>query len=154
MTTVAAKDPDTDKTYWIDLFEVFVLEAYRKTEFSAGDILRYPRDHGLYYVITRGGRTAGGYPQALPRAASEPFRDGSVELVSRHPDDVSPPAIQSITWTPTAPMAVAGQQEGTHRAAVRVSGGLAGQSYPLTGRIVPTSGDTRDITLTVPVAQQ
>ena len=152
--TVAAKDPDVDKTYWVDLFKQFVLEAIRATEFSIGDILRYPRDTGFYYVVTTAGRSASYYPDIVPRAANESFRDGSVELTTKHPDDVSPPSINAISWTPTDPMLVVAQSEGTHRASVTVRGGLGGHSYPLTGRITPTVGNAIDVTLRVPVAQQ
>ena len=150
---VNVKDLDIDKTYWIELFEPFVLEALRSIEFSAGEILRYPRDTGFYNVVTKGGRTARTYPIVIPRAANETFRDGSMDLVSRHPDDVSPPAIETIVWTPTAPLTVVSQSEAVHRASVTVSGGLAGESYPITARITPTVGDPLDVTLVVPVQQ-
>lgn len=153
-TVVEEKDPDTDATYEIYIFEAFVVSALRSSPVVLSDLIRAPRDTGFYYQCTKAGRTATQYPESWPRVSGEVVADGSAEWTAVHPDDASPPIIQSVAWSVQDGMTIASQSDAGHIAQVTVSGGVDGNDYDATARITPTAGDPRDITITVPVRSQ
>lgn len=154
---VAAKDPDRAKSYSIDVFEAFVSEAHRQTEFAVGDVVHAPRDTGLLYVCSYSksdaGRTAQYYPE-WPRIAGEVVRDGTVEWTATEPADANEATILSVVWAADTGLTVDSQSESAHVATVTVSGGVDGVDYELVATITPSAGNPRDVTLLVPVRSQ
>jgi len=152
---VEPKDPDTPATYEIDVFQEFVDDARRSYEYSLNDISRGNRDTGFYYVCTKAGRTAKKFPQSgFPRRANEIVIDGSLEWTAKHPADVSPTIIQSVTWIVPTGLILDSQTEDNHLAKATFSGGTDGQDYDVTARIAPNTGTPRDVTITIPVRQR
>ena len=148
---VDAKDPDVDKTYDLDVFELIVEEALRGSKYVQGDLVRATRDNGFYLECTTAGRT-GRYNPYSPRIANQAIRDGSVVWTSRHPDDVTPLEVLSASWTVYPDdLTVDSSFEAGHIATVVLRGGADGCDYEVTGRIVPTQGNTIDHTFIVPV---
>lgn len=150
---VAPKDPDVDKTYELDLFENLVPETLRSAAYSLNDVTRPHRDTGFYLECTTAGRT-GRYNPYVPRQANQLIRDGSVTWTSKHPSDVTVPAISSVVWTVPTALTVESQSEDGHVATVTLSGGSDGVDYEVTARVTPTVGDARDISIIIPVAHQ
>lgn len=150
---VREKDPDTPATYEIDLFQAFVPEALRSREFLVDQLVRAQRDTGFYYRCTQAGRTARNYP-TWPRAASETVLDGSVEWTTVHPDDATPPEVDTVVWEVPAALTLDSQSHDDHVARATFSGGTDGEDYDVTARITPTAGEPRDVTITIPVRSQ
>lgn len=153
-TMLRAKDPDVPATYEIIIWESLVRAATRSYDFAVNDIVHYPRDTGLNYLCTVAGRTSSYYPERIPRAAGETVLDGSAEFTAKLPSDTTPPAIDSVVWTVPAALTVDSQEEDNNAFRVTLSGGVAGESYDITARVTPTVGTARDMTFTIPVAEQ
>lgn len=153
-TTVRSKDPDTPATYEIVILEALVQEALRSYDFVLTNLVRAPRDTGLYYECTKAGRTAWNYPLAWPRAADEVIADGSVEWTARDPSVVTPPTIQSVVWAVPAGLTLDSQDQTDHVARATISGGTDGVDYEVTARITPTAGAVVEKTLIIPVREQ
>ena len=145
------KDPDTPTPYEINIFEEFIDPARRSELFALADLVRFPRDTGFYYECSKAGRTAANYPDALPRSANRTVIDGSAEWTAKHPSDVSPVVVQSVTWIMPTGLTLDSQSQSNHVAQAVISGGTDGQDYDVTARITPDAGNPRDVTITIPV---
>lgn len=150
---VTPKDPDRDATYSVDVFQRLVTEAFRSNDFEVDDLVRAPRDTGLYYKCTKAGRTAYNFP-TYPVRENEKVIDGSSEWIALHPSTVTAITIQTVVWSVPAALTLESQVETNHRASVTLSGGVDGADYEVTATINPTEGDAFDTTLIVPVRNQ
>jgi hypothetical protein len=63
-------------------------------------------------------------------------------------------AIASSAWTVPADLAKVTETNTDTKATVWLSGGSAGQSYPVTNRITTTGGRTEDRTITIRVEER
>lgn len=151
--TLEAKDPDVNAEYGIDFHDQIVTEALRRTFFSAGAILFFPRDTGWYYEVTTAGKTGQNYPDSLPRAAGQTIVDGSCVLTCRHPTGILP-TISSAAWTLPSGITLASQRQDGLVAYATLAGGTDGVDYDITCRLTPSSGNPIDKTITVPVRAQ
>jgi hypothetical protein len=146
------KDPDVPETYAIDFEDQMILPPLRRFFFAEGAVIRAPMDTGFYYECTEPGRSGQRYPDVWPRQDGEEFSDGSAIFTCRHPASEAVPTIQSAVWSSSpAGILVNSQSETGRLAVVILSGGIDGQDYQVTCRMIPTIGNARDSTQTLRV---
>lgn len=151
------KDPDDAVEYGIDFEEHIVAEAVRQCFFPAGVILRYPRDTGFYYEVTKAGKTSSYYPDALPRAEDVEVADGSCVMTCRHPASVNLAVIDGNSWSVVSggsDLVIASERVDGMRVFATMTGGTDGLDYEILCRIHTSTGLTIDATRTLRVRSQ
>lgn len=149
------KDPDADREYAIDARSLAYQEMRRSWPYGIGQFVRAPRHTGFYYEVTTAGETRHNWPE-LPRESGETVSDGSVVWTARHPTDADLPYVSSVIWSvdPSGELAVDSE---------RVDGGIVyptftdgedGADYEVTARLVWSTGQIDEVTVTIPVRQQ
>lgn len=152
---LAEKDPDVSAEYGIDFHDEIVRQAARNERLSVADVVFYPSaDPGWYFEVTTAGKTAKNIPPSIPRESGETLTDGSVELVCRHPSEVTIPTVSSAAWTLPTALTNVSQRTGATSAFVTVSGGVDGADYDLVCRMTPSVGNVLEQTITIPVRSQ
>lgn len=154
MTTLRAKDPNTDTEYAIDARQAVIGTARREWPYALGSIVKAQRHTGFYYEATTAGETKAHWP-TFPVESDETLQDGSVIWTCKHPDDASLPTLSSVTWTisPTGELAVASQRLEGGIVYPTFEDGIVDVEYEVTAHITWSTGQEDDVTVTIPVAQ-